>query len=313
MNGHKFVQKQFYQLILCAFCNEFLLNALGYQCEDCRYTCHKKCYEKVVTKCISKSNTGVGLSTWHNCYCTLIMFQDGDEEKINHRIPHRFEPLTNLGANWCCHCGYMLPLGRKNSRKCSECDVTCHTNCAHLVPDFCGMSMETANKLLDDWRQINRSRQDRAPKQHNAKQPSLTHVVSPQQHSPTTDPLNQGMERMRIQEPPPAQYQELLPHRQQSPSQDRYGYQQQQPQQQQPLPGTYPGPHGQYPSPRPPGARIPVPPAFPVEQQQAILQQPPLRDDRYGGLDVSSNVLMFHGADTPTLETTSPAAETVHP
>lgn len=55
MNGHKFIQKQFYQIILCAFCNEFLLNALGYQCEDCRYTCHKKCYEKVVTKCISKS------------------------------------------------------------------------------------------------------------------------------------------------------------------------------------------------------------------------------------------------------------------
>ena len=58
MNGHKFVQKQFYQVILCAFCSEFLLNATGYQCEDCRYTCHKKCYEKVVTKCISKS-TGV--------------------------------------------------------------------------------------------------------------------------------------------------------------------------------------------------------------------------------------------------------------
>jgi hypothetical protein len=63
MNGHKFVQKQFYQIILCAFCNEFLLNALGYQCEDCRYTCHKKCYEKVVTKCISKSNTPVRLPT----------------------------------------------------------------------------------------------------------------------------------------------------------------------------------------------------------------------------------------------------------
>lgn len=59
MNGHKFVQRQFYQIILCAFCNEFLLNAVGYQCEDCRYTCHKKCYEKVVTKCISKSNIGV--------------------------------------------------------------------------------------------------------------------------------------------------------------------------------------------------------------------------------------------------------------
>lgn len=58
MNGHKFVQRQFYQIILCAFCGDFLLNATGYQCEDCRYTCHKKCYEKVVTKCISKS-TGV--------------------------------------------------------------------------------------------------------------------------------------------------------------------------------------------------------------------------------------------------------------
>jgi classical protein kinase C len=59
MNGHKFVQRQFYQLMLCAFCSEFLLNAVGYQCEDCRYTCHKKCYEKVVTKCISKSSAGV--------------------------------------------------------------------------------------------------------------------------------------------------------------------------------------------------------------------------------------------------------------
>lgn len=68
MNGHKFVQKQFYQLMLCAFCGDFLLNATGYQCEDCRYTCHKKCYEKVVTKCISKSNTGVR----DPCLCRII-------------------------------------------------------------------------------------------------------------------------------------------------------------------------------------------------------------------------------------------------
>lgn len=58
MNGHKFIPQQFYQIMLCAYCNEFLLNATGYQCEDCRYLCHKKCYEKVVTKCISKSNSG---------------------------------------------------------------------------------------------------------------------------------------------------------------------------------------------------------------------------------------------------------------
>lgn len=61
MNGHKFVQKQFYQLMLCAFCSDFLLNAVGYQCEDCRYTCHKKCHDKVVTKCISRSGDTVSL------------------------------------------------------------------------------------------------------------------------------------------------------------------------------------------------------------------------------------------------------------
>jgi hypothetical protein len=111
MNGHKFVQRQFFQPILCALCQEFLLTGEGYQCEDCRYACHKKCYPKVVTKCISKSNADA----------------EGDEEKINHRIPHRFTTYTNMSANWCCHCGYMLPFGRKNSVKCSG---ACRRSCA---------------------------------------------------------------------------------------------------------------------------------------------------------------------------------------
>lgn len=181
MNGHKFVQRQFYQLILCAFCNEFLLNAAGYQCEDCRYTCHKKCYEKVVTKCISKSNTG-----------------EDDGEKINHRIPHRFEPITNMGANWCCHCGYMLPLGRKNARKCSECNITCHANCAHLVPDFCGMSMETANQLLRAWGDIDKARGARtsqAPRP--SPQPPSNQYQTPPHHGQQED-LSQSMNRMRL-------------------------------------------------------------------------------------------------------------------
>ncbi|KAK9376888.1 uncharacterized protein V1513DRAFT_410182 [Lipomyces chichibuensis] len=132
MYGHKFVQQQFYNVMRCAFCGEFLKYSVGYQCEDCKYTCHKKCYVKVVTKCISKSSADT----------------DPDEEKINHRIPHRFEPITNISANWCCHCGYMLPLLKKSARKCTECGLTCHADCVHLVPDFCGMSMETANTIL---------------------------------------------------------------------------------------------------------------------------------------------------------------------
>ena len=54
--GHKFIMQQFYQIMRCALCGELLKNAAGYQCEDCKYTCHKKCYSKVVTKCISKTN-----------------------------------------------------------------------------------------------------------------------------------------------------------------------------------------------------------------------------------------------------------------
>lgn len=103
MYGHKFVSQQFYNVMRCALCGEFLKYSAGMQCEDCKYTCHTKCYTSVVTKCISKSNAET----------------DPDEEKINHRIPHRFEKFSNVSANWCCHCGYLLPLGKKNSRKCS--------------------------------------------------------------------------------------------------------------------------------------------------------------------------------------------------
>ncbi|KAK0938150.1 Serine/threonine kinase [Friedmanniomyces endolithicus] len=130
--GHKFTIQTFYNIMRCALCGDFLKYTAGMQCADCKLTCHKSCYQKVVTKCISKSNADV----------------DPDDEKINHRIPHRFDIFSNMGANWCCHCGYMLPIGRRQSRKCSECKLTAHANCVHLVPDFCGMSMESANQIL---------------------------------------------------------------------------------------------------------------------------------------------------------------------
>ncbi|KAK6205504.1 elongation factor 2 [Scheffersomyces amazonensis] len=132
-HGHQFVQKQFYNVMCCALCGEFL-RYTGYQCQDCKFLCHKKCYQKVVTKCISKSST-----------------DDDDETKLNHRIPHRFVNTNNSGTKWCCHCGYLIPWVRKKSdsvRKCSECHIMCHAHCTHLVPDLCGMSMETANTIL---------------------------------------------------------------------------------------------------------------------------------------------------------------------
>lgn len=132
--GHKFTVQTFYNIMRCALCGDFLKYTAGMQCADCKYTCHKNCYQKVVTKCISKSNAET----------------DPDEEKINHKIPHRFDAFSNMGANWCCHCGYVLPLGKKQSRRCTECKLTCHAGCIHFVPDFCGMSMEVANQILKE-------------------------------------------------------------------------------------------------------------------------------------------------------------------
>ncbi|KAL1604612.1 Serine/threonine kinase [Nothophoma quercina] len=138
--GHKFVQQQFYNIMRCALCGDFLKYSAGMQCTDCNYTCHKKCYPKVVTKCITQSNAET----------------DPDEAKLNHRIPHRFETFSNMGANWCCHCGYVLPLGRKQTKKCAECGLTCHAHCVHFVPDFCGMSMEVANQILMEIKRTRR-------------------------------------------------------------------------------------------------------------------------------------------------------------
>ncbi len=224
INGHKFANTQFYSIIRCALCSEFLLNAQGSQCEDCRYACHKKCATKVFTKCISKSNAE----------------SERDEIKLKHRIPHRFEPITNISANWCCHCGYILPLGRKGARKCSECDVTCHTDCAHLVPDLCKMSVEVANQMLQEIDYINRSKQSAKVQPPQGALPLTT--SAPQSNRPQPPAFDEGVSnlqnqtsQMRIGDsygappPPPPQIQQSLPPQQQQaqypqpPGQQPYG------------------------------------------------------------------------------------------
>ncbi|KAI9295020.1 kinase-like protein [Neoconidiobolus thromboides FSU 785] len=135
LRGHKFIAKQFYQVMTCAYCNKFLVNTTGFQCQDCRYFCHENCAPKVVLKCIAKPNYEL----------------EPEEQKMDlrHRIHHRFEPNTTLMAKWCCHCGYMIPLGRGKGKRCTECYVTCHDKCQHLVPNFCGMTMSMANQMLE--------------------------------------------------------------------------------------------------------------------------------------------------------------------
>lgn len=168
MFGHKFVERQFYNIMRCALCGDFLKGGAGMQCEDCKYTCHIKCYTSVVTKCISKSNAET----------------DPDEEKINHRIPHRFQAFSNITANWCCHCGYLLPFGKKNCRKCSECNLAAHAHCVHLVPDFCGMSMAVANQILEGIR-TQKQRQQKASSMSDRTLRPAAKPTGPSGHAPS--------------------------------------------------------------------------------------------------------------------------------
>nr|KAJ3412449.1 Serine/threonine kinase [Polyrhizophydium stewartii] len=132
-NGHRFLAMQFYQVMQCALCNEFL-GRQGYQCQTCRYTVHARCYQRVITKCISPEEF------------------DRVEDKntgqlLKYKIPHRWENATNLLAAWCAHCGYLLPPGRKIHR-CSECSRSSHRECSMMVPYFCGLAPDMAATLI---------------------------------------------------------------------------------------------------------------------------------------------------------------------
>jgi len=135
--GHKFSPIHIYQPMKCAVCAEFIITSNGYQCAECNYACHKKCYGKVIVKCITKTD------------------QETDDDDIasaqimKHKIPHRFEHVVNFGVNWCCHCGYILPLGKQKVTRCSECSLMCHKHCMPMVPNFCGMSKDLASTLME--------------------------------------------------------------------------------------------------------------------------------------------------------------------
>ena len=177
----------------------------------------------------------------------------------------------------------MLPLGRKNSRKCSECDITCHANCAHLVPDFCGMSMETANELLRNWRDINRARGDKAQIKPAIRQYPDYHITSP-----SLDSTLAGLDRLKVSGPEAASSTDPFARPTSLPPTDRF---QSDPRYYQPPAAPA---YGQQPPPasRPPqGARVPISSGYaqgPNTQGQIPGQQDPslaisaVADNGYG-------------------------------
>lgn len=287
-----------------------MLKGAGMQCEDCKYACHKNCYQKVVTKCISKSNTDavrsltLSLSFYHSNRHSHFtdMFRTRMKNKsiivflIDSNLSPIFHPIGVVTAvsffllveNKLGNAQVRCPSSRirfmELIRTCwqnVECGVTAHTDCVHLVPDFCGMSMEMANKLLSDIKSINSNRRSG---QHAARRPLPPPVAQAQPPASSADlyggartPISSYESRPQEQLSSDVGRLNLVG--------DQYSSQQPAPPQRVPVPQVAPTPSPydgmQPPSPVPPvapsTAGIAVGPPQPQSQSQSHVVQPPPR------------------------------------
>ncbi|KAI9344598.1 kinase-like domain-containing protein [Obelidium mucronatum] len=149
-NGHKFyaLQSLLYQ---CAVCNEYSgAGTQWYQCQGCNYICHAKCYNNVITKCI-----------------TLQEIRDAKPDQdlntgqlLSYRIPHRFQPKTILLSSFCAHCGTMMGPGSR-IEKCSECGKCSHTTCKPMIPNFCQLKPDMAIQVVAAFEDAERKKHAR--------------------------------------------------------------------------------------------------------------------------------------------------------
>ncbi|TGZ32246.1 Non-specific serine/threonine protein kinase, partial [Temnothorax longispinosus] len=96
VRGHKLVAKFFRQPTFCAFCKDFLwgFGKQGYQCQACQTAVHKKCHDKLLTKCPES-----GRESENTIYL---------RERFKIDVPHRFRTYTFMSPTFCDHCGSML-------------------------------------------------------------------------------------------------------------------------------------------------------------------------------------------------------------
>ncbi|EZA60741.1 Putative protein kinase C delta type-like protein [Ooceraea biroi] len=101
VRGHKLVAKFFRQPTFCAFCKDFLwgFGKQGYQCQACQTAVHKKCHDKLLTKCPESG-------------------RESENTIVN--VPHRFRTHTFMSPTFCDHCGSMLYGLFRQGLRCDE-------------------------------------------------------------------------------------------------------------------------------------------------------------------------------------------------
>ena len=283
------MQRQFYQPIMCALCQEFLLTGEGYQCEDCRYACHKKCYPKVVTKCISKKADGVSATPYSRSKLTCRRATRRRSTTESLTVSLLIQTCRPIGVAIVDTCFRLDERTRSDvqvghcepkTMLISECSLSCHQTCSHLVPDFCGMTMEMANILLKNLRDIKTTQTHRktTPASSSTSSVSTLPVYQPPAPEKPSPPPQQAPPQPSPPVQPPAPVQTQSPARPPpgayDPRNERYNAPApipppQQPAIQQPPPQSYLDsgrPSGQRPMPQAPSAR----------PQDAYAQMPPV-------------------------------------
>ena len=130
--GHKFQAVGNYQILKCSVCSEFIIGGV-LQCITCHLSCHKKCMETVVPKCIAKLASEV----------------EPDDISNKHNIPHKFHRANKLRVQWCCHCGKFLPLRGFNIMECGECGCVAHEECITFLPNLCSLPKNMLEALRE--------------------------------------------------------------------------------------------------------------------------------------------------------------------
>ncbi|XP_018056000.1 PREDICTED: putative protein kinase C delta type homolog isoform X1 [Atta colombica] len=130
VRGHKLVAKFFRQPTFCAFCKDFLwgFGKQGYQCQACQTAVHKKCHDKLLTKCPES-----GRESENTIYL---------RERFKIDVPHRFRTHTFMSPTFCDHCGSMLYGLFRQGLRCDEAVREC-------VPISRQKSAESANYYVD--------------------------------------------------------------------------------------------------------------------------------------------------------------------
>jgi hypothetical protein len=145
--GHNFAFKNFEYEMRCALCEEYnpASRSLA-QCTICKIVCHETCFSPVrfsfVPSCLYTDTTSSTSSTSTSLSMKEAKWRYSLRAKAQFQSHHQWEPLFNLSANWCSHCGFFLSLGPGNhegaNRRYKKCGITCHAQCEPLVSSKCG-------------------------------------------------------------------------------------------------------------------------------------------------------------------------------